>query len=52
MRTAAGEVAFQIALRLLQSGNGVKSVYKVLVKREFSAMKHSSYKRILLVMRI
>ena len=38
--------------RLLQSGGGGKSIYKVLVKGEFSAMKHSFYKRFLLVMRI
>ena len=38
--------------RLLQSGNGGKSVHKVLVKREFNGMKHSFYKRFLLVMRI
>ena len=38
--------------RLLQSGNGRKSIYKVLVKGEFSTMKHSFYKRFLLVMRI
>ena len=38
--------------RLLQSGSGGRSIYKVLVKGEFSAMKHSFYKRFLLVMRI
>ena len=38
--------------RLLQSGNGGKSIYKILVKREFNAMKHSFYNRLLLVMRI
>ena len=31
--------------RLLQSGSGARSIYKVLVKAEFSAMKHSFYKR-------
>ena len=31
--------------RLLQSGNGGKSIYKVLVKGEFNTMKHSFYKR-------
>ena len=31
--------------RLLQSGNGGKSIYKVLVKGEFNTMKHSVYKR-------
>ena len=38
--------------RLLQSGSGGKSVYKVLVKGEFNTMKHSIYKRFLLVMRV
>ena len=38
--------------RLLQSSSGGKSIYKVLVKGEFKAMKHSFYKRILLVMKI
>ena len=37
--------------RLLQSSSGGKSIYKVLVKGEFDAMKHSFYKRFLLVMR-
>ena len=32
--------------RLLQSGSGGKSIYKVLVKGEFNAMKHSICKRI------
>ena len=31
--------------RWLQSGNGGKSIYKVLVKEEFNTMKHSIYKR-------
>ena len=30
---------------LLQSGSGGKSMYKVLVKVEFDAIKHSFYKR-------
>ena len=30
--------------RLLHSGSGGKSTYKVLVKWEFGAMKHSFYK--------
>ena len=48
MRTAAQEAASHIALeRLLQSSSGGKSIYKVLVKREFNTMKHSSYKRFL-----
>ena len=38
--------------RLLQSGSGRRSIYKVLVKGKFNAMKHSFYKRLLLVMRI
>ena len=31
--------------RLLQSGSGRKSIYKVLVKEEFTTMKHSFYPR-------
>jgi len=31
--------------RLFQSGSGGRSVYKVLVKGEFSTLKHSFYKR-------
>ena len=38
--------------RLLQSGSGGKSLYKVFVKGEFNTMKHTFYKRFLLVMRI
>ena len=38
--------------RLLQSGSGGKSIYKDLVKGEFNTMKHTFYKRFLLVMRI
>ena len=45
MRTAAQETASQIAEKLLQSGSGEKSIYKVLVKGEFNTMKHSFYKR-------
>ena len=47
MRTAAQESATQkdCSERLLQSGSGGKSVYKVLVKGEFNTMKHSFYKR-------
>ena len=37
---------------LLQSDSGRKSVHTVLVKGEFNAMKHSFYKRFLLVMGI
>ena len=52
MRTAAQEGASQIALKLLQSSSGGKSIYKVLVKGNFKAMNHSFYKMFLLVMRI
>ena len=53
MRTAAQEAAISDSSeRLLQSGSGGKSIYKVLVKRAFNAMKHSFHKRFLLVMRI
>ena len=54
MRTAAQESATQkdCSERLLQSGSGGKSIYKVSVKGEFKAMKHPFYKRFLLVMRI
>ena len=38
--------------RLLQSGSGGKSIYKVLVMEEFNTMKHSFYERFLLVKRI
>jgi len=38
--------------RLLQSSSGGKSIYKVVVKGEFNAMKNSFYKRLLLVMRM
>ena len=38
--------------RLLQSSNGGKSIYKVWVEREFSAMKHSFTVFFLLIMRI
>ena len=41
-----------ISERLLQSSSEGKSIYNVLEKGEFSAMKHSFYKRFLLVMRI
>ena len=53
MRTAAWEAASQIALRdCSKVAVGGKSKYKVSVKEEFSAIKHSFYKRFLLVMRI
>ena len=32
--------------RLLQSGSGGKSIYKVLLKGEFNTMKYSFYKRV------
>ena len=32
--------------RLLQNGSRSRSIYKVLVKGEFSTMKHSFYKRV------
>ena len=32
--------------RLVQSSNGEKSIYKVLVKGEFNTMKHSLYERV------
>ena len=35
----------QEAERLLQSSNTVRSIYKVLMKREFNTMEHSFYKR-------
>jgi len=31
--------------RLLQSNNGGRSMYKILMKGEFNTMKHSFYKR-------
>ena len=31
--------------RLLQRGSGERSIYKILVKGEFSAIKHLLYKR-------
>ena len=52
MRTAAQEAASQIALRDCSKAALGESQYKVLVKEEFNTMKHSSYKRFLLVMRI
>ena len=48
MKPAAQEAASQRALRACSK----KSIYKVLVKEEFNAMKHSFYKRFLLVMGI
>ena len=50
MRTAALEAADSSPIsdsfeRLLQSGSGRESIYKVLVKGEFNTMKHSFYKR-------
>ena len=51
MRTAAQEAASQTALRVLQSGSGGESVYKVLGKGEFHTMKIYFIKSLLLVMR-
>ena len=45
MRTADREAVPQIPERLLQSGSGGKSIYKVSVKGEFNVMKHPFYKR-------
>ena len=45
MRTAAQEGASQIALKLLQSSSGGKSIYKVLVKGESNTFKHLFYKK-------
>ena len=53
MKTIAREIAIQIALRNYFSEVwGKVSVYVLLVKGEFNAMKHSFYKRFLLVVRI
>ena len=46
MRTAAREAAPQIASeRLLQRGPRGMSVYKIVVKEEFNAIKYSFYER-------
>ena len=45
MRTIAQEAVSDSSERLLQSGSGEKTIYKVLVKGEFNTMKHSFYKR-------
>ena len=46
MRTAAWEAASWVAPRdCTKAAVGEKSNYKVLVKGEFSAIKHSFYKR-------
>ena len=45
MRTAARETAPQRAEKLLQKGSGRRSVYVILVKEKFDALKHLSYKR-------
>ena len=39
-----GESISDSSERLLQSGSGGKSIYKVLVKGELNIMKHSLYK--------
>ena len=45
-RSVAQEAASQIALWLLQTGSGGKSIYKGLEKGEFNTMKHSFYKKL------
>ena len=45
MRTGAQETAPQITERLLHRGSGGRSIYKILVKGEFSAIKCLLYKR-------
>ena len=45
MRTAARDRVPHIALeKLFQRGNGGRSIYMILVKGEFSAIKHLFYK--------
>ena len=51
MRTAAQETAPRMALRPLQRGSGGRPVQKILVKGEFSAIKHSFYKSLMLITR-
>ena len=51
MRTAAQETAPRITLRLLPSSSGGRSVHKILVKGELSAIKHSFYKSLVLITR-
>ena len=45
MQTAARETAPQRAEKLLQKGSDRRSVYVILVKEKFDALKHLSYKR-------
>ena len=52
MRTTARQGASQIALRDCSKAAVGKSIFKVLVKGESNAMKHSFYKRFLLVRKI
>ena len=40
MRSAAWETEAQMVQRLLQRGNGERSIYKILVKGEFDAVKY------------
>ena len=44
MRTAAWETAPQITEKLFQRGSRGMSIYKILVKGAFSAIKHLLYK--------
>ena len=53
MRAAAWEEASQIALKDCSNvAVGGRSIYKIFGKGEFNTLKHSFYKRFLLVMRI
>ena len=53
MRPAAWEVASQRALRdCSKVAVGGRSIYKIFGKGEFNTLKHSFYKRFLLVTRI
>ena len=40
-----GDSTSDSSKRLLQRGSGERSIYKILVKGEFSAIKHLLYKR-------
>ena len=51
MKTAGGSIS-DSPERLLQSSSGGKSIYKVLVRGEFNAMKYSFYQSFLFVKRI
>ena len=43
MKNVAQETATQVAEKLLQRGSGRRSIYKILVKGEFIAIKYSFY---------